>query len=73
MDPVILSTLAQSRALCPFLKRTPAPKLRALVRQYSAVAGGNSRLVDKASQCPYMSQALATSERTDSNLSLIHI
>lgn len=67
MDPVILSTLAQSRALCPFLKRMPAPKLRALVRQYSAVAGGNSRLVDKASQCPYMSQALATSERTDSN------
>ncbi|WFD31897.1 5-aminolevulinate synthase [Malassezia sp. CBS 17886] len=65
MDPTFARILTQSRGLCPFVKRTPASKLGMLVRQYSVVGGGGSApLLARAGQCPYMSQAIATS--TDS-------
>lgn len=65
MDPTFTLAIRRSRALCPYMKSLPAAKLSVLVRQYTRSSGSSAPIVQRANQCPYMSQAIATSERSD--------
>ena len=63
MDNTLQTTMRSARRLCPFIKRTPSIQLRGMVRQHHSAPNSGSLLVERAEECPYMSQ----------QLSLIHI
>lgn len=65
MDPTLSLAIRRSRALCPYMKSMPAAKLGVLVRQYTHSSGNAAPILQQAGQCPYMSQAIAQSDRTD--------
>lgn len=67
MDPAFSLMIKRSRALCPYMKSMPPAKLGMLMRQYTQSHGSSSPIVQRACQCPYMSQSVATSARSDEN------
>ena len=64
MDNTLQTTMRSARRLCPFIKRTPSIQLRGMVRQHHSAPNSGSLLVERAEECPYMSQQVATSENT---------
>ncbi|WFD03665.1 5-aminolevulinate synthase [Malassezia obtusa] len=65
MDPAFSLAVRRSRVLCPYVKNLSPAKLGVLVRQFTRSSGPSSPAVERAGQCPYMSQTIATSERSD--------
>lgn len=67
MDVRCLST-TQLRAICPHLRGMSSAKLSGFMRSFSVMSqngGGGGALLSRAKQCPYMSQCIAESDRSD--------
>ena len=65
MDRSLLSLIRSSRGLCPFLKHTPGLQLRSMVHQHHVAPSNESQLIERAGECPYMSQTVTKSEGAD--------
>ena len=60
--------MTRLRAICPHLRGMSSAKLSGFMRSFSVMSqngGGGGALLSRAKQCPYMSQCIAESDRSD--------